>query len=285
MYVGTAPTNKHNAGNTPGMKKKKKNRGKSRNAIMTYGLSSDKENASNRKQEEADASVGKQSVALPAGSPEPAHSTAPTAASARATGSWLQTLGLATLAAPAELAEEQEAAADEEEGEPAAAAAAAAMDGKSVSAAVAAAAEEEEEEEEEQQQQQQEEADVAEAAEVHEPPQFRYASTMPETFNGSVVVLDFASSTAGQTTAHAVSFRPARASLRSRRHWTGQRPTVTRLALNPECTDYGSELVVVPPSPAAPAPLEAEEEEFCEAGVYDCGLAIGTFFRRLFRLP
>ena len=134
MYVGTAPTNKHNAGNTPGMKKKKKNRGKSRNAIMTYGLSSDKENASNRKQEEADASVGKQSVALPAGSPEPAHSTAPTAASARATGSWLQTLGLATLAAPAELAEEQEAAADEEEGEPAAAAAAA-MDGKSVSAA------------------------------------------------------------------------------------------------------------------------------------------------------
>jgi hypothetical protein len=284
MYVGTAPTNKHNAGNTPGMKKKKKNRGKSRNAIMTYGLSSDKENASNRKQEEADASVGKQSVALPAGSPEPAHSTAPTAASARATGSWLQTLGLATLAAPAELAEEQEAAADEEEGEPAAAAAAA-MDGKSVSAAVAAAAEEEEEEEEQQQQQQQEEADVAEAAEVHEPPQFRYASTMPETFNGSVVVLDFASSTAGQTTAHAVSFRPARASLRSRRHWTGQRPTVTRLALNPECTDYGSELVVVPPSPAAPAPLEAEEEEFCEAGVYDCGLAIGTFFRRLFRLP
>ena len=244
------PTNKQNAGNTPGMKKKnnkRKNRGKSRNAMTTYA--GDKENAANRKQEEADASVGKRSVALPTVSPEPVNPPSQTLA-AKA-GSWLETLGLTTLAPAVTGATINRGTQAEDD----------LVGGDSAKG-------------EESESGQQDEEMPTEEGDT-EPPQFCYSSTVASVFNGNVVVLDMSTTAPVET----MTFRPAKASLRSRRHWTGSRPTVTRLMLNPAFTDYGDEIVVVPDAPAA-LEVADEEEEFCEAGQFDCGL----FFLRLFRI-
>ena len=230
---------------------------------MTFG--GDKENTSNRKAEEAEATTGKQSVAL--FSPEQAHSHVAQKPDVKKSSSWLEALGFvgnSTSKTDAEVIMSPEKKAEktvEEE--------------KDVSKGKTDVLEHKF-----QKTAQEEKLTPKENSDNIEPPSFCYSSTVPSVFEGNVVVLnDCAASFKENTT---VTFRPARAALRSRRHWTQSRPVVKRVFLN---SNYENPMVVSPPVPPPALEYESEEEEICEAGQFECGRSLQAFFRFLFRLP
>lgn len=234
---------------------------------MTFG--GDKENTSNRKAEEAEATTGKQSVAL--FSPEQAHSHVAQKPDVKKSSSWLEALGFlgnSTSNTDAEVIMSPEKKAEKTvEAE------------KDVSQGKTDVLEHKP-----QKTAQEEKMTPKENSDNLEPPSFCYSSTVPSVFGGNVVVLNDCAASLKENT---VTFRPARAALRSRRHWTQSRPVVKRVFINPILTNSNNEnrMVVSPPVPPPALEYESEEEEICEAGQFDCGRSLQGFFRFLFRLP